>query len=300
VARFPSLRRRSAALLVALASVALTAETARAYCRTTTCGKECEIDPITNCPSGTPIWWPQYCVSYSMQYQASRKVDLATATAAAEKAFGVWQNASCPGGGVPSIKVDHVFGTVACKVHEYNQVDGNANIILFHDDEWPYMNGADVLALTTVTFSKKTGDIYDVDMEINGMQPLSTTPIVDPEGYDLQSIITHEAGHFLGLGHSLNPEATMWTQYSTGNDSFRDLADDDIEGICATYPPTEEPQICDYVPRQGFSPDCGIYPSGGGTCALARGSFGGEGRGSSPVAWLLACAALATQRKRRG
>jgi len=30
-----------------------------------------------------------------------------------------------------------------------------------------------------VTFSKKTGDIYDVDMEINAQQPLSTTEIVD-------------------------------------------------------------------------------------------------------------------------
>jgi hypothetical protein len=299
VARFASLRRRSAALVVALAAVALTGKTARAWCRTTTCGKDCEIDPVTNCPSGTPIWWPQYCISYSMQYQASKKVDLATATATAEKAFGVWQNATCPFGGFPSIKVDHPFGPVACDVHEYNQVDGNANIILFHDDAWPYMNGSDVLALTTVTFSKKTGDIYDVDMEINSMQPLSTTPVVDPEAYDLQSIMTHEAGHFLGLGHSLDPQATMWTQYSTGTDSFRDLSDDDIAGICATYPPTDQAQVCDYMPRQGFSPDCGIYPAGAGSCAVTRASMGAGTRGASPATWLLACAALAAKRRRR-
>ncbi len=290
--------RRSAAVLLAFAAAVLSAKSASAFCRTTTCGKECELDPITNCPTGTPIWWPQYCISYSMQYQASRKVPLDVATAAAEKAFGVWQNASCPFGGVPSIKVDHVFGTVACKMHEYNQVDGNANIVLFHDDEWPYMNGTDTLALTTVTFSKKTGEIYDVDMEINAMQPLSTSDAVDPEAYDLQSIITHEAGHFLGLGHSTFPEATMWTTYAPGNDSFRDLADDDIAGICSTYPPTDEPQVCDYVPRQGFSPDCGIYPAGAGTCALAP--MGGRTRGGSSAAVVLGLAALATKRRRRG
>jgi hypothetical protein len=298
VALLGSLRRRSTAFFVAFSAVILSAATASAFCRTTTCGKDCEIDPITNCPMGTPIWWPQFCISYSMQYQASRKVDLETATLVAEKAFYVWQNAACPGGGIPSIRVDHTFGTVACKMHEYNQVDGNANIILFHDDAWPYTGGSDVLALTTVTFSKKSGDIYDVDMEINGLQPISATPIVDPEAYDLQSIITHEAGHFLGLGHSLDPQATMWSSYAPGTDTFRDLSDDDIAGICATYPPTDEAQICDFVPRQGFSPDCGIYPSGGGTCSVAS-AMGGKTRAASPMAWALACAAVVTRRRRR-
>jgi hypothetical protein len=294
-----TLGRRAAVLVLSLAAAVLSAKSARAYCRTAACGKDCALDPITNCPQGTPIWWPQYCVSYSMQYQASKRVDLEKATAAAEKAFYVWQNAACPGGGVPSVKIDHRFGQVACKVHEYNQVDGNANIIMFHDDVWPYTGGADVLALTTVTFSKKTGDIYDVDMEINGLQPLSTSDVVDPEAYDLQSIMTHEAGHFLGLGHSLNPEATMWTQYTTGTDSFRDLSDDDIAGICATYPPTEEPQVCDFVPRQGFSPECGLYPAGAGSCAIARGSFGAKAPASPPAAFALACVALVLKRRKR-
>jgi hypothetical protein len=269
-----SIRRGLSALLVAAAAFGVS-QTAGAFCRTVTCGKDCPLDPITLCPVGTPIWWPQLCVSYSMQHDASRKIDLETASAAAKNAFDVWENAICPGGGVPSIRVGAVFGTVTCKMHEYNQVDGNANIIMFHDDEWPYTQGTDVLALTTVTFSKRTGDIYDVDMEINGMQPLSASDVVDPAAYDLQSIITHEAGHFLGLGHSLDPDATMWTQYSTGTDSFRDLSPDDIAGICTVYPPTNEDSTCDYVPRQGFSPDCGIFPSGSGTCAVAR--VGGEG-----------------------
>jgi hypothetical protein len=232
-----------------------------------------------------------------MQYQASAKVSLATATSAADKAFGAWQKVTCPAtGSAPAIKLGRVYGTVACNLHEYNQVDGNANIIMFHDDQWPYSDGTDVLALTTVTFSKKTGDIYDADMEINGEQPLSTTDIVDPNAYDLQSIITHEAGHFLGLGHSLDPDATMWAQYSTGNDSFRDLSPDDVDAICTVYPPATA-KVCDYSPRQGFSPQCGIYPSGNGSCAIARGAFGGHPR-SSAVEVLFALAAPAILRAR--
>ena len=92
----------------------------------------------------------------------------------------------------------------------------------------------------------------------------------------------------------------MWTQYATGTDSFRDLSDDDIAGICTTYPPTEADQVCDFVPRQGFSPECGLYPAGGGSCALARGAVGDGPRASSPVAFALACAALAMKRRRRG
>src|SRR5882724_3479383 len=266
-------RARRLAPLVALAMLA-GARTAEAFCRTMTCGKECELDPDTQCPIGIPIAWPQYCLSYSMQYQASRKVDLDTATSILEKAFSAWQEVSCPSGGPPSIVLDHSYGSVACAAHEYNQADGNANVIMFHDDAWPYSSQGDILALTTVTYSKKTGDIYDVDMEINGTMNLSTSDIVDPEGFDLQSIVTHEAGHFLGLAHSQDPDATMWAEYSAGTDGFRDLSDDDIAAICTVYPPATVDNVCDFTPRQGFSPDCGIYPSGGGSCAVSARALG--------------------------
>jgi len=225
---------------------------------------------------GTPISWAKLCVSYSMQYQASKQVDLAHAAAATKKAFDAWQNVTCPGSSAPpSIQLGDKFGTVACNVHEYNQTDGNANIIMFRDDEWPYPEAVDTtLALTTVTFSKKTGEIYDVDMEINSKMPLTTDDTVMFGVFDLQSIITHEAGHFLGLAHSQDPEATMWSSYSMGDDSFRTLSADDAAGVCAIYPAEQDNGSCDYRPRQGFSPECGIYPAAVGTCALAAGGPG--------------------------
>jgi hypothetical protein len=292
-------RHGVAALIAAIATVVGAARSASAFCRTTRCGKDCAIDPVTGCPDGEPIAWPQYCVSYSLQYQASSKVDLETATNVTATAFAAWQTAICPGGGIPSIQLDQSFGPVACKSHEYNQIDGNANVILFHDDEWPYAATPDVLALTTVTFSKKTGDIYDVDIEINGLQPLSTSDEVDVGSYDLQSIVTHEAGHFLGLAHSLDPDATMWAQYSMGTASFRDLSDDDIAGICNVYPPSSAEQVCDFSPRQGFSPECGIYPAGNGSCSVAPASLAARGSNGGALA-VLAASALALARRRRG
>jgi hypothetical protein len=233
-------------------------------------------------------------------------VTLEKATELAEKAFGVWQNSSCPGSGAPpSIHLDHVFGSVACTLHEYNQSDGNANVIMFHDENtWPYDESSpNVLALTTVTFNYRTGDIYDVDMEINSSRTLATGDPVLPDAYDLQSIMTHEAGHFLGLAHSLDSQATMRAQYTAGNVAFRMLSPDDIAGICAVYPPLQEQAACDFTPRQGFSPDCGIYPTGGGLCSVVAGSLGGLPKrrecGWPAIAALACVLPLARIRQRR-
>jgi hypothetical protein len=239
-----------------------------AYCRTTIC-PSCDYDEM-GCPTGKPIAWPSSCVTYSMQFRASKHVDLATATQVLERAFAVWQDVSCRDTGLPpAIDVDHRYGNVACILHEYNQTDANANIIVFRDDIWPYEAAGNVLALTTVTYSNKSGSIFDVDMEVNSTQPISVGDPVPSTSYDLQSIVTHEAGHFLGMAHSADSMATMWPQYSSGTMSFRMLALDDAEGICAVYP-AHTAAKCEYSPRQGFATECGIFPSGSaGHCAIA-------------------------------
>jgi hypothetical protein len=279
------LARWSVAAMIALAAGALV-RPAWAYCRTTTC-PTCPYDD-NGCPSGVPIGWPTSCVTYALQYAASKQIDLSAATAVVEKSFAVWQEASCSNGGPAAVRVDHRFGTAACTLHEYNQTDANANIIMFRDDRWPYEGSGNVLGLTTVTYSRKTGAIFDVDMEINATHHLSVEDEVSPTAYDLQSIVTHEAGHFLGLAHSTIRTATMWPQYTSGSQSFRLLDPDDAEGICAIFSPGAAAQ-CDATPRQGFSPECGIFPSGeGGKCTLGRGGLSAPGDGGH--GWLaLAC-----------
>ena len=120
-----------------------------------------------------------------MQYQASKQVDLARAEAITEKAFRAWQDVICPGTTLhPSIQLDDAFGPVGCNESEYNQGDGNANIIMFRDTSWPYDGASHVLALTTVSFGVKSGQIVDVDIEVNSTVHLGVNE--DPEGaYDL-------------------------------------------------------------------------------------------------------------------
>ena len=61
---------------------------------------------------------------------------------------------------------------------------------------------------TTLSIDTVSGQILDADVEIdafdpgqNGMPPITTSD--SNVGYDLESIVTHEAGHFLGLAHSI-------------------------------------------------------------------------------------------------
>jgi MYXO-CTERM domain-containing protein len=282
------------------ASIFLSPASASAYCRTSSCGdlgtgSVCVPPDPFDC--GIPLAWPGDCVSYTLQKDASNSASLATAEAIFATAFEAWTSAACPGGGTPHIEV-HYKGTVSCSTQEYNQEDevGNSNIIMFRDDKWLHEGASSTLALTTVTYNTKDGAIYDVDMEINSASNMITTGD-EQVIFDLLSIATHEVGHFLGLAHSTDAEATMNAMYMPGSIALRDLNDDDRAGICAIYPPGDPiASACDSTPRHGFSELCADDPREGGCCSVAPGSPGGSGREAVLVA-LAAAAALSTRRR---
>jgi hypothetical protein len=147
-----------------------------------------------------------------------------------------------------------------------------------------------------VTFDPDTGELYDADMEINATTsvPLTVSGPVPPGGYDFESIVTHETGHFLGMAHTPDARATMYARYVQGSTSMRDLSEDDVSGICAAYPPDGSRTtsvgspvaegVCDPTPRHGFSTQCGA-PQKGCSAEVAV--------GSAPREWSALAAALA-------
>ena len=246
---------RAVALTLALAA-SLAPAAARANCRTTTCDPsagECTKAGAPGCyTGGKPLFWPSRCVGFSAQVDAVPGITLDTFRQTAAAAFGTWQSVTCSGSGVSISFADN--GDVTCKQVEFDQDKKNAHILMFRTDSWPYTSSVDTIALTTVTFDRDTGEILDVDMEMNAFQNAFTVGDANVN-VDLQSIITHEAGHFIGFSHSLVPTATMYPAYSKGTTSLRKLDADDVAIACEAYPPARTAQ-CTSAPYGGFSPEC--------------------------------------------
>jgi MYXO-CTERM domain-containing protein len=309
--------RRLCVTVIAAAAM-LAPRAADAFCRTTTTPIPANYSPTRGCfVDGLALFWKGGCISYSLNSKASTDITLTEATSVIDAAFNSWNRAACAGGTQVGILTSNI-GPTSCGKVGYNVNGPNQNVIVFRDDAWPYSDPNNTLGLTTVTFNADNGEIFDADMEINSSgKNLSTSPTVPANGFDLLSVITHEAGHFLGLAHATDSKATMFASYKPGTSALRTLTPDDIAGICEIYPDTTKRAVdttieqtgfiaadaCDPTPRHGFSAStCEPNPepkqSSSGGCAVVGGEPSGELQGAGLVALGLTLA-VATRRRRR-
>lgn len=299
---------RSSVLLSVLTSALMFPSLALAWCRTTTCAAAedtpAECNPgevIAGCQmSGTALFWPKHCVSFSVQKDGSENEGITAAQLEqiVRTSFDNWENVDCGAGAHPNMAIE-TYPRVECAEARYNQKGPNQNVWLFRDDEWPHVGDGDrTIALTLVSFNPKTGEIYDVDVELNAVQRKFVleppTGIEAGEVDDLHSVVQHESGHFLGLAHSSDNLATMWSNYN-GSADMRTLEADDALGFCAAYPPATSAGSCDAEPRHGFSTDCTKPPSD--SCAMAPGSPSERRRGLA--AMLAVVLGLGLRRRKR-
>lgn len=253
------MRPKLAAGLVGLALAGLAPPPAFAFCRSVACpsGRSC-LNPETGCPEGTPLFWRSPCVGFSFQSDFSRHYDHAELRGAVERAFGAWVGVTCPGGGQASVSFTEL-ADVSCRRQEYDPAGPNANAIIFRDTDFQYTDIDNTIAKTTVTYDLNTGEIKDADIEINTTYNEFSLDEDPASLYDLQSVIAHEAGHFLGIAHTqrdLHGDATMYELYSPGQTQQRDLSPDDIEALCAAYPPDRPAERCEPTPRGGLAQAC--------------------------------------------
>jgi MYXO-CTERM domain-containing protein len=116
--------------------------------------------------------------------------------------------------------------------------DDGTSGVYFRDDAWPAPLVPGALAQTLVR-TDGNGFIYDADVHVNGKEYVWS---LDGRAgtVDTRSVLTHELGHLLGLGHSLDPVATMWASKPAGL-GWRSLEADDVAGVCFLYPGTGDP-----------------------------------------------------------
>ncbi len=290
--------------LLALVAVLGTPTLAAAFCRARTCDpadpeQQCATDSNDCVTTGRQLFWGTSCVTFGAQEHGSikRGIDADALTTVTAQAFAPWLRADC-GGAAPSLEVG-TLGPVECAESGFNENARNANIVMFRDAEWPYPGSIDAFALTVVSYDTATGRIVDADIEINSAD-FNITTDGTPLGVDLQTILTHEAGHFLGLSHTApeNAEATMRVAWNGRGTELRTLEPDDVAGICDAFPPQRKaPRACE--PVHGFGSGCN-EPSADaeeeGGCTLAVRKPSAE---ASPWALLLVLLAFARRSRRR-
>ncbi len=295
---------------------------AHAYVRTTT-------------ETGKQMYWRSPCISVSA-LTASPPANLIAGQMqhAVQGAADAWNTATMGPEGASRCTALAINVTsrddAEALVEFHSKPADRKNLIMFRHKTWCreprdvgepcYDNNA--LAITSVFADKKTGQIYEADMEINAViyswadVVQGGKPAVNAQ--DLQNALTHEMGHLIGLDHTCSlagnrpgvldhagqpipdcvkavgavRETTMFAAVIRGDTTRRTLAPDDSLAVCSVYAPTAEPVICDS--------DVGDSESTGG-CAIAAGHIP-RGQGFAPFALLSLGLALAGVRRllRRG
>jgi MYXO-CTERM domain-containing protein len=300
-------------LVVALGAVS----PARAYVR-----------EVTEQPPYLPVYWTSPCVVTTIYLNGFTEMtsdEVAKSIAGAAQAWSP-DTVTCPGpgsdagAGHPSFEIITQLSTSATVPPLDGGTDGK-NSIIFRTTDW-ILDKPEAIALTSRN-TDASGRIFDADIEINAV-PVSVDPFrdfqwanLDPgapapvhgDQIDLQTAITHEFGHFLGLAHTCfadgdamrllddqgqpQPDcvdgaaipqaaAVMWYEVDRNNALKRAITADDARGLCAIYPASATPAVCAVnVPDDG----CGCRT--GGTRPGAAGAL------------LLALGALATARRQR-
>lgn len=153
------------------------------------------------------------------------------------------------------------------------------NVLLFSKDP-------ENAAATTRIFYNKRGMITEADIVLNPFLQFSTDGTLGT--FDLQSTLTHEIGHLLGLAHSPVLGATMHANYGKNgvfgiqNFSSRTLSADDIAAVRSIYGVRSDVEECcgsiqgrlTFPAKQGKTAEIWVEDSNGGVKASTESTDG--------------------------
>ena len=286
-----------------LIAASFSAGTARAYVRSVSQASDPPLHP-------DQLYWSSSCETvtiYLNGFTALTPDEVAKSVGAAAAAWGP-DSVTCPadmgdgGNGHPSFEI---LPQLASGGSAPGIINDGKNSIIFETANWDGPYGA--VAYTSVS-KEPNGNIVDADIAINadptsGFAWANLDPGASPSGhlmnFDLQMVLTHEFGHFLGLAHTCSNAGTgtdkndapidgldamgqpipscldtsvpqfttvMWANIDDGSSDKRILSTDDARGVCAIYPPGRNPPACTQnLPDDG----CGCATAGASTGRLA-------------------------------
>jgi hypothetical protein len=170
--------------------------------------------------------WPALPVPYRVNAAEAPASIAPVAVLRVEQGFATWSAPSC------SVWAVQDFGGTTTAI----DIDDGINSIGWIGSDWPPELGpVDAIIGFTVPTWNMEGILEDADTVFNAVG-FCWNETGAGGCVDTLSIITHEEGHFLGLGHTDVLDATMAAKYPGGT-TMRTLEQDDIDGVCALYPP---------------------------------------------------------------
>jgi hypothetical protein len=218
--------------------------------------------------SYAPLHWKRPCISVYVSEAGSSGVPGNGETDAAIASMEAWSTVACTGARV------QFGGLTNATVTGYMDEAVPANIVIWREDVWPYVQTP--VAFTSVTYDPKTGEIVDADIELNGVDfAFSVDTVNGAYTLDVRNTLTHEFGHVLGLDHSEDAFATMYSSAEPGETFKSSLEEDDRQGLCTIYPVASAPK-CEKVTPAFLDADDEQQASGDDGCALG-GSASGAG-----------------------
>jgi hypothetical protein len=151
------------------------------------------------------------------------------------------------------------------------------------------------VAITMTYSNDKTGEIVEADVVLNALYPMGTlTPKAPSKAnddknedddknnhnwrsqeesvdcanrYDAQNVVSHEAGHFFGLGEDMTERnATMFLSIDKCETHKRVLGATDTTAITTLYAANQDPEEAKAGPR---ACSFGVAPAGGSACISA-------------------------------
>lgn len=244
---------------------------ASAYCRARTDTSRTGLCVESEAPV---LYWNRGCLAYVFHdnvFPALTLMSELKVRQTVNTAFAAWVNVDC--GSAPFVIEQLAETTDANPVQFVTGVRNEFVISVMSADEWTERGmDPDAFAITYLWYRHRTGEIFDADMALNLSQgQFSDCSQTCREGtIDLQNTVTHEAGHVLGLGHSLVPGATMQSDATAGATFMRSLELDDINGVCSLELPSH---VCDDGGNTCRCPPPPILGGGtaGTTCAVSPG-----------------------------
>lgn len=250
----------------------------------------CSQDPEA---CGCGLRWYESDINFSIDDTGLPGVTDPELQTAVEAAFGAWQAIQCTlcsssaGPGCPPTTCaaqpigfklhDKGFAAVTpvgatcrkldAKGQTCVDVASNGNFVMFLKDKAQWQETTNqsqfVFALTILTYNRQTGAIADADILLDAADfSFCTTGCAETDN-SLCNTLTHEVGHFFGLDHSTEPDATMYATAPASETRKCTLHDDDRLGVCTAYRTACSAQGCpENQNGTGFMGLCSARPVG--------------------------------------